>query len=94
MHRVTECEIVDEYTLRLTFDDGTKQVIDFKPILTGPVFGPLEEPRLFSQVTINQDFGTLEWPNGADIAPNVLYDWQDHLAQIIERRKREASVKQ
>jgi hypothetical protein len=50
------------------FDDQTERVIDFEPILSGPVFGPLKDKVLFNQVTLDE-FGTLEWPNGADIAP-------------------------
>jgi hypothetical protein len=37
-HDATNVEIVGEYRLRLTFDDGTQQVIDFEPLLWGPVF--------------------------------------------------------
>lgn len=94
IHRVTAVEIVDAYTLRLTFTDQSEQTINFEPILSGPVFGPLKERQLFNQVRLDEDFGTLVWPNGADIAPNVLYDWPHHVAAIIERRKQEPAMNQ
>lgn len=92
IYRVTSFEIIDNYTIRLTFDDQSERVIDFEPILSGPVFGPLKERELFRQATINENFGTLEWPNGADIAPNVLHDWPEHVDAIIERRKQEPAI--
>ena len=43
-----------------------------------------------------EDLGTLVWPNGADIAPGVLYDWPQHVDAIVQRRRqrfaREAPV--
>ncbi len=87
LYRVTGFEIVADYTLRVKFNDGTEQVIDFEPILRGPVFGPLRDIAIFNQVKLEEDFGTLEWPTGADIDPTVLHDWPEHVESIIERRR-------
>ncbi len=89
LYRVTNFEIVDDYTLRIEFDDGTEQVIDFEPILHGPVFKPLRDIAIFNQVKLEEDFGTLEWPTGADIDPTVLHDWPEHVDSIIERRRKQ-----
>jgi hypothetical protein len=89
IHRVTHFEIVGDYTIRLTFDDQTEQIIDFEPILSGAIFGQLKDKTLFDQVTLEPNFGTLEWPNGADISPTVLHDWPEHEAAIISRRQQE-----
>ena len=43
MYRVCRAEIVAPFTLRVGFDDGTVQVIDFRPVLAGRLFGPLSE---------------------------------------------------
>jgi hypothetical protein len=80
---VTDVEIVDAYTLRLTFDDGTEQVIDFESVLHGPVFAPLRNLDLFNQVRLNKDTGTIEWTNGADFSPAVLHDWPHYKDKII-----------
>jgi len=90
IHRVIHFEIVGDYTIHLTFDDQTEQTIDFEPILTGAIFGQLKDKTLFDQVTLEEIFGTLEWPNGADISPTVLHDWPEHEAAIIARRQLEA----
>ena len=60
------------YCIRLTFDDGTRAVVDFQSWLDGPVFEPLKQLAYFRGFHI--DGGTVSWPNGADIAPETLYD--------------------
>ena len=85
LHDVTDCVFVRGYTLRLRFDDDTERIIDFEPVLYGPLFGPLRDLLLFRQVRVDRDLGTLVWPTGADI--DVLYDWPDHVDAIIRRRK-------
>lgn len=90
IYRVIYFEIVSDYTIHLAFDDQTEQTIDFEPILTGAIFGQLKDKTLFDQVTLEETFGTLEWPNGADISPTVLHDWPEHEAAIIARRQQDA----
>lgn len=89
---VTDFEVVDDYTIWVEFDDGSERVINFEPTLYGPVFGPLRDPAIFEQVKLDEVFGTLEWPTGADIDPMVLYDWPEHVGRIIERRKKQFAV--
>ena len=81
--------IVAEYTLQIEFGDNSKRIINFEPILLGPLFGPLRNLTLFNQVELNQDIGTLIWPTGADIDPNVLHDWPEHVDAIVARRKKQ-----
>jgi hypothetical protein len=64
IHRVTWFEIISPYTLRVGFEDGTEQTINFKPILAGELYGPLRDSDLFNQVSIDSDAHTLVWPNG------------------------------
>ena len=79
LYRVIESKTTGPYTIWLKFEDGTERTIDFKPILEGPIFGPLKDIDLFNQYSLNRDFGTIEWPTGADIDPTVLHDWPDHV---------------
>jgi hypothetical protein len=65
---------VADYTLRVTFDDRTSQVINFKPVLRGEVFGPLRDLNLFNQVWLDPEVHTLVWPNGADFEPWLLHE--------------------
>ena len=65
-------EPVRGYVLRLEFNDGAVREVDFSDELHGEVFAPLRDPALFSEVVVNPDTGTIEWPNGADFAPEFL----------------------
>ncbi len=60
------------FRIHLTFNDGLQATVDFEPWLTGPVFEAVRAPRYFSRFYI--DGGGLAWPNGADIAPESLYE--------------------
>ncbi len=91
-YRVSGFDIVGDYTLLVKFNDGTERVIDFEPILLGPVFGPLRDVAIFAQVKLEEDFGTLEWSTGADIDPTVLHDWPEHVESILERRKEQFAI--
>ncbi len=73
--RVRDFQIVDDYVLRVVFDDGTEQVIDFQPVLAGQMLGPLRDLATFNQARIDQEVHTLVWPNGADFDPATLHDW-------------------
>ncbi|MFZ1595364.1 MAG: DUF2442 domain-containing protein [Anaerolineae bacterium] len=85
--------VLPGYLLQLQFDDGSERVIDFEPLLLGPLWGALRDEALFAQVRVNSDTGTIEWPNGADLNPVILHDWPEYSEQIIaERRARYAAI--
>lgn len=60
----------------LVFEDGITKTVDLGDQvskLSGPMLEPLKDPKFFSQVKVSDDESTIEWPNGADWAPDVLY---------------------
>ena len=61
-----------DFRIRVTFNDGTEASVDFQPWLSGPVFEPLKKVACFQKFFV--DGGTVAWPNGADIAPETLYE--------------------
>ena len=71
---VIEVAYLDLYRLRLVFDDGVTKIVDLEHELDGPVFEPLRDLEQFRRVRVNMDTGTIEWPNGADYAPEFLYE--------------------
>jgi hypothetical protein len=75
IHEVVGFEKVAPFTLRVAFEDGTSQVIDFRPALYGEIFEPLRDPAYFDQVRLDPEIGTIVWPNGADFEPATLHDW-------------------
>ena len=88
IYRVHSVQIVAPYTLRVQFDDGIEQTINFQPALAGELYGPLRDLSLFNQVRIDPEVKTLVWPNGADFDPATLHDWPDHLPELTERARR------
>ena len=68
---VVRAEHKSGFRLRVVFNDGTENTIDFAQWLDGPMFEALKAPEFFARYFI--DGGTVVWPNGADIAPETLY---------------------
>lgn len=69
---VVRAEYCGEYRIHVTFNDGKSATIDFARWLEGPVFEPLKDTAYFRRFFL--DGGTVAWPNGADIAPETLYE--------------------
>lgn len=67
-------EVVADYRLRLTFEDGTAGDVDFGGREWRGVFEPLRDPAYFARVRVDSQAGTISWPNGADMAPEPLYE--------------------
>ncbi len=88
IYRVVDFEIVALFTLRLHFDDGTEQRIDFKRVLAGELYAPLSDVELFNRVRIDPEVHTLVWPNGADFDPATLHDWPLLEPALAERARR------
>ena len=88
IHVVKRLEIVGPYRLRIEFEDGVSRTIDFRPVLEGEIYGPLQDLSLFYEVTVDPEIKTLVWPNGADFDPATLYDWPrlaDEMAAMARR---------
>jgi len=69
---VIHAEYCGDFRICVAFNDGVENTIDFSDWLAGPVFEPLKDPGYFQRFFI--DGGTVAWPNGADIAPETLYE--------------------
>lgn len=71
MLKVQDVDYLGDYRLLLTFNDGVSKQIDMQPYLTGAVFGELLDKNKFIQYALTPV--TIEWVNGADLAPEFLY---------------------
>jgi hypothetical protein len=65
--------VIGNYRLRLLFDDGTAGDVDFSSKEWKGVFEPLRDPKYFATVKVDPEAATIVWPNGADLAPETLY---------------------
>lgn len=80
MHLVKASQYISAYCVQITFEDGTVKRVDLSPYLDGPVFEPLRDLAYFQQWTLHPELETLVWPNGADFAPDFLFQIGDVLA--------------
>lgn len=71
---VIEARYVKDFVLHLRFADGREGDVDLWHELQGEIFEPLKDPAYFKQVRVHPELHTVIWPNGADFAPEFLYD--------------------
>ena len=72
--RLTNAEYVGEYKIKVTFSDGAAGEIDLESELWGEVFEPLKDLVTFRDFRVHPELQTIVWPNGADLAPEFLYE--------------------
>lgn len=87
LYKITSFSFKDKYKIEFFFNDGTSKVVDLEPVLYGEMYGPLKNIELFSQAKLDKEVYTVVWPNGADFEPSLLYNWEQHLNELIERAK-------
>ena len=84
--KVIKANYVDDFIIKIKFDDGTNKSIDFSKWLKGPVFVPLKKKPYFKKFFV--DGGTIAWPNGADIAPETLYAAESAVKELKSGRSK------
>ena len=71
---VKEAKYLRDYVIWLRFNDGAEGEIDLEKELEGEVFGPLKDQQLFQKFRVDPELETVVWENGADLAPEFLYE--------------------
>jgi hypothetical protein len=71
MVNLVAVEPLHAYRLRLTCSDGLVREVDLADRLWGPMFEPLKDPAFFRRVRVDEEAGTIAWPNGLDLDPDV-----------------------
>ena len=69
---VKKADYINDYKLRLEFNEGTVMSVDLERYLNGKVFEPLKNKEYFKAFTLK--YNTIEWENGADFAPEYLFN--------------------
>jgi hypothetical protein len=71
---ITEVQHIANFQLFLRFEDGVEGELDISSFISfDGIFEPLKDPSEFAKVTVHPELGTIVWPNGADLDPDVLY---------------------
>jgi hypothetical protein len=74
MVEIRSAQPIQHFQVLLEFNTGERKVVDLEALLHGPIFEPIRrDPELFRAVRVDEELGTLVWPNGADLDPDVLY---------------------
>ena len=73
MNRIISAEPLPDCRLKVTFNDGVSGIFHVEPERRGGVFLKLLAPEIFNAVTINPDFGCVEWPGGVDLCPDAMH---------------------
>lgn len=71
--KLREAEYRHEYRIWLKFADGLEGEVDLEAELWGEIFEPLKDKARFAEFALDKELGTIVWPNGADFAPEFLY---------------------
>lgn len=71
---IIDVKYLSDYKLVLTFENNERKIVDLRDRLNGPIFEPLKDINYFKKVFVNNETGTIAWPNGADKAPETMYD--------------------
>jgi Protein of unknown function (DUF2442) len=73
LYRIVKLNVLPKYRLEIEFENGAAGTIDLADDLNGPMFEPLRDEALFARASLD-GFGVVCWPNGADYAPDAMYD--------------------
>ena len=71
---VTEAKYLKDYVIWVRFNDSVTGEVNLTKELEGEVFGPLKNPAIFKSFRVDPELQTIVWKNGADLAPEFLYD--------------------
>jgi len=83
---VVDVKTLDGHNVELSFKDGLTAVVDLDRVIDRfeGIFDPLNDPEYFRLVRVDPEMGTIVWPNGADICPDVLYSYASGKPIIID----------
>jgi len=74
MNRIVSAEPLPGFRLKVAFNDGVSGIFAVEPERRGGVFLKLLDVKTFNAVTVNPDFGCVEWPGGIDLCPDVMHE--------------------
>ncbi len=74
LHEIIDAKLMKDYQVKIVFDNLSEGIIDLKKYLGRGVFAGLLDKKKFNEFRVDAELGTICWPNGADIAPDTLYE--------------------
>lgn len=84
---ISAVKVIHDHVVRLRFADGVEKIVDLDPYLHGPVLAEVrDDAATFAPLGVDAEPGTIVWPNGADLAPDVLYEGRRSARMEVEAR--------
>lgn len=71
--KIKQFSILNDYQIKVTFNNGETSIVNLANELNGEIFEPLKNPEFFKQAYLTE-WNVIEWPNGADFAPEFLFE--------------------
>jgi hypothetical protein len=71
---IKKFQYLDNYKLKLFFDNGEIKIVNLESHINGEIFEPLKKIDFFKKIKIDKDTETICWSNGADFSPEFLYE--------------------
>jgi hypothetical protein len=89
--RIVAAKVCGPRSLDLTFNNSVRKKVDVSPLLEGPVFEPLRASKYFAQGKLDDECGTVVWPNGADFAPETPFELSEQAVKPRRRKQKTGS---
>ena len=83
--KVTDVQVGEGYILYVTFSDGLRRRVNVESVLWGVMFESLRDLAIFRQAAFDPQLGTVAWPNGADLAPEYLWEHGEAVTSAYSR---------
>jgi Protein of unknown function (DUF2442) len=84
MIRIISAKPLSGCRLQVVFNDGLAGIFSVEPQRRGGVFLKLLDAKIFNAVTVNPDFGCVEWPGGIDLAPDAMHQTMSDFESEME----------
>jgi hypothetical protein len=94
MKSILDVKCDSGYKLILKFDNGEERLVQMAQFFKGPLFQALKDIDLFRQVRVDKESGTIVWPNGADLDPDVLYNHSRLIRRLKKKDTRNSNQEQ
>ena len=88
IYKIQNFTILEPFTLRIEYDDGFVNIINFHRILKGKLFAALRDEVTFATVRLDPESRSLVWNNGADFDPETLRHWERYEKQFVQMTSR------
>jgi hypothetical protein len=90
--RIKKADYLNGYKLKILFSNNQEKIVDLEKELYGPIYEPLKDIKYFKKVFVDSDLITVQWPNGEDFSPNLLYEMGIEVKECQQPMQKSAHI--